>query len=306
MPAVLQQRQARLRGELGDVAWVRRSIGHWLRDWELSGLAEDVELVASELVTNAILHAGGEIDVVLERRGGGVRVLVRDGAPDVVPTRRVPPPRPEPADDDLDVLARSVFEGTTTGRGLMLVEAFSDAWGAEVAPASKEVWAELGTGRAPDTDSIDDLSSGEPEGAPVRLLGVPVRLILFSAANVDDLVRELQTTEFDSAAPSELAALAERLVQATAGQREPLREAARHALHHHARRVDVAVDLPPGQVTVLRRFVSLTGQVEEFCRTGVLLSQAPTREVTAFRSWCVDEMERQLTGQAPTSCPFPD
>ena len=306
MPAMLEQRRARLRGELGDVAWVRRSIADWLRDWELSGLAEDVELVASELVTNAILHAGGEIDVVLERRGAGVRVLVRDGAPEVVPTRRSPPARDGAEDDELDLLARSVFAGTTTGRGLMLVEAFSDAWGAEVAPASKEVWAELGTGRAPDTQSIDDLTTTEHEGVTVRLSAVPVRLILLSAANLDDLIRELQTTEFATPEPSRLAALGEQLVQATAGQREPLREAARHAPQHRTRRVDVAVELPPGQVAVLRRFVSLTGQVEHFCRTGVLLSQAPTEEVTAFRCWCVDEMDRQMRGEAPTPCPFPD
>ncbi len=73
-----RQQWASLDGELGDVASVRRSVGDWLRGWGLEPLVDDVELVASELITNAILHAGGHIDVVLERlplARFGVRVV---------------------------------------------------------------------------------------------------------------------------------------------------------------------------------------------------------------------------------------
>lgn len=285
------------------MADVRHSIGDWLREWHMSDLIEDVELVTSELVTNAILHAGGEIDVVLERRGQGVRVLVRDRRPDLVPSRRVPPP---PGDDDLQRLAHAVFEGTTTGRGLLLVEAFSDAWGVALDPAAKTVWAELGTGRSPGkTDHVPPAPIGR-DGVPVILRAVPVRLVVLSAANLDDLIRELQTTDFAAAATAELAAVGEQLVQDTLAQREPFRVAARAALQRRARRIDVTLDMPPEQVGVLRRLVSLTGQVEGFCRTGMLLSEAPSDEVTAFRRWCVDELDRQVRGVPPSPCPFPD
>jgi len=301
----LEHHRTRVPGELGDVATVRRSIGDWLRDWDLTGLVEDVELVASELITNAILHAGGEIVVVLERRGEGVRVLVRDGNPDVVPT-----PRARPSvgtlGDDLDQLARSIFETTTTGRGLLLVEAFSDSWGAEVTPTSKHVWAELGTGRSPArAEGIEPLVA-DPAGVPVRLRGVPVRLVLLSASNMDDLVREMQTTQFDATAPTELAAIGEQLVQQTSSSREPLRAAAEVALQQHARRIDVDLEVPAAQVAVLEDLVSLTEPVNELCRAGVLLSEPPPDEITAFRRWFVDEVARQVSGAPSAHCPFPD
>jgi anti-sigma regulatory factor (Ser/Thr protein kinase) len=304
--AVLEQRRARLGGELEDVTSVRHAIGDWLREWDLVALVDDVELVASELITNAILHAGGDIVVVLERLGGGIRVLVRDGRPDLVPARRAPLLVDRSGDEHLDRLAQSMFEATTTGRGLLLVDAFADAWGVQTGPTSKEVWAELGTGRPRQEHDPAQEMPTPPDAIPVRVVGVPVRLVLLSAVNMDDLIREMQTTAFDAAAPSDLASLGERLVHETLAQREPLRVAARSALSERRRRIDVDLEVPPSQVAVLRHFVSLTDQVEQYCRQGVLLSQAPSHEVTAFRRWYVDELDRQVHGGAPTPCPFPD
>lgn len=305
MATVLERRRARVGGELGDVAAVRRSIGGWLRDWDLANLMDDVELVASELLTNAILHAGGDVDVVIQRCRRGVRITVRDGRPDLVPTW-TEPPIGRLNDDELDLLAWSVFEGTTTGRGLLLVDAFADSWGVHVGETGKEVWAEVGTGRRmPSHDPPEPVAPVVP-GTPVRLRAVPVRLVLLSAANMDDLVRELQTTSYAAEAPTELAALGEKLVHDTAAQREPLRVAARVALRKRARRMDVELNVPPGQVEVLRRFVGLTDQVEVLCKEGVLLSEPPSAELTAFRWWYVDELDRQVQGAAPAPCPFPD
>ncbi|MEO5678651.1 MAG: ATP-binding protein [Acidimicrobiales bacterium] len=312
---MLERRAAHLGGDLNDVAEARHSVTEWLLGWDLGRLVDDVQLVASELTTNAILHAGGGVDVVLERRGGGVRVVVHDGRPDVVPSPPVLPPPPgadgddgadDGGDDEVDRLVRSLSERTTTGRGLMLVEAFSDTWGVDVGSTTKGVWAEVGTGGSAQPGTRDPAAAGPPEvGSPVRLLGLSVRLVLLSAANLDDLVRELQTTDFDAAAPTELAGIGERLAKATSAQREPLRMAARAALQRRRRTVDLDITVPPSQVAVLRRLVSLTGQVEELCRTGVLLSVPPAPEVTAFRFWYVDELRRQLDGEPPSPCPFP-
>lgn len=304
MAPVLERRQARVEGELAEVAGVRHSVGEWVRGWGLEALAEDVELVASELTTNAILHAGGSVDVVVERRCGGVRV-VHDRRPDVVPSPAVPPPLRSGGDDELDRLARSLLESTTTGRGLMLVEAFSDTWGVDVGGSTKGVWAEVGTGRPAATGTRDPASTTEGDGrVTVQLRDVPVRLVLLSSANLDDLVRELQTTEFDAVAPAELALLGEHLARSTSAQREPLRAAARAALEEREHTLDVDIAVPPGQVAVLRRFVGLTAQVEAFCRAGVLLSGPPTPEVTAFRCWYVEEVTRQVGGHAASPCPF--
>ena len=302
----LGRHRASLEGELGDVAAVRQSVGEWLRGWGLEPLVEDVELVASELTTNAILHAGGAVDVVVERRDGGVRVEVHDGRPDVVPTAPAAlAVGGDENEDEMDRMARALFERTTTGRGLLLVQAFSDAWGVDVNPAAKGVWAEVGTGRSTRAGVAAAAAVPPVAGVPVQLRGVPVRLVLYSAANLDELVRELQTTDFDAAAPSELAELGERLARETAASREPLRAAAREALRSRDRVIDIELVVPPDQVAVLRHFVGLTDQVEHFCRTGVLLSGPPTAEVTAFRRWFVDEVADQVAGRPPTRCPFP-
>ncbi|CAA9276862.1 MAG: hypothetical protein AVDCRST_MAG76-3732 [uncultured Acidimicrobiales bacterium] len=303
----LERHRASLDGELGDVAAVRRSIGEWLRGWGLEPLVEDVELVASELTTNAILHAGGAVDVVVERRAGGVRVEVHDGRPDVVPTAPAPlgVGGDDENEDEMDRMARALFERTTTGRGLLLVQAFSDAWGVDVNPAAKGVWAEVGTGRLPRGSATAPAGFPPAGGVRVQLCGVPVRLVLYSAANLDELVRELQTTDFDAAAPTELAELGERLARETAASREPLRAAAREALQSRHRAIDIELVVPPAQVSILRHFVDLTGQVEHLCRAGVLLSQPPTAEVTAFRRWFVDEVARQVAGRPMTPCSFP-
>lgn len=305
---VLERREACIDGDLADVAGVRHTIREWVQGWGLDALAEDVELVASELTTNAILHAGGAVDVVVERRSCGVRVIVHDGRPDVVPTPiAAPPPRVagDEGYDELDQLAQSLLEKTTTGRGLMLVQAFSDTWGVEVGGSTKGVWAELGTGRSAATGTRDPaLATASGSGITVRLIDVPVRLVLLSAANLDDVVRELQTTDFGAAAPSELAQLGEHLARSTSAEREPMRAAAHAAMQERERTVDVDLAVPPAQVTALRRFVALADQVDGFCRAGVLISGAPSAEVTAFRCWYVDEVARQVDGHCASTCPF--
>ncbi len=303
--AVLDQRVAHLTGALQDVAWVRRSVAEWLEAWSLADLNDDVELVASELTTNAILHAGGAIDLVLERRGRGVRVVVHDRRPDVLPAAPVAAPLDMAGDDDLDRLARSLHERTTTGRGLLLVQAFADAWGIDVGATGKRVWAELGTGCPPHRPAVGQASSLAAKAGPAVLLrGVPVRLVLLSAANMDDLVRELQTTDFATAAAADLAVLAEQLARATSAHREPLRAAARAALQRREPMIGLDLVVPRAEVTDLQSFLELTGQVDGLCRAGVLISGAPAAEVTAFRHWYVDELERQLSGLAPSACPF--
>jgi anti-sigma regulatory factor (Ser/Thr protein kinase) len=94
-----------------------------LLDWKApKGLAAG-SLVMSELVTNAMLYAHSDISVSLARHESLVRIAVRDGG------RNIPAQR----DSALE---------STHGRGLVIVEGFSRAWG--VLPCSrggKVVWA---------------------------------------------------------------------------------------------------------------------------------------------------------------------
>jgi anti-sigma regulatory factor (Ser/Thr protein kinase) len=96
---------------------------------QVAGLPDEVvgnaELCLSELVTNALLHAGGrtELRVTLD---GSLVVSVRDhGAPTATENL-----------DDPDPLR-------VHGRGLLLVEALADRWGTERDAAGRTVWFSL-------------------------------------------------------------------------------------------------------------------------------------------------------------------
>lgn len=89
-----------------------------------AGVLADVELVASELVANAFLHARAPRSLWLQPLPGRLRVTVCDGD-----SR---PPRPRVA---------GLTE--TRGRGLRVVAALAQQWGTSVTPGGKAVWAEL-------------------------------------------------------------------------------------------------------------------------------------------------------------------
>ncbi|WP_441246734.1 SpoIIE family protein phosphatase [Kitasatospora sp. McL0602] len=113
-------RISELRGELRDA----------LRRWGVPDLVDTAELLASELVTNAIRHT--DRDAMFTARlyrepatpGARLRIEVEDES-DLWPTRRTP------------------GEQASSGRGLMLVEALAEAWGVEPRGTGKRMWFEL-------------------------------------------------------------------------------------------------------------------------------------------------------------------
>lgn len=114
----------------GAVPCARLHARQVLWEWRLEALADTVELLVSELVTNAIwasAHIGAEVAPVrLWLGSNGQRVVIRvwDGCPRM-PIRRDP---------------ESEAEG---GRGLLLVESLSAEWGSYRPEGSggKVVWA---------------------------------------------------------------------------------------------------------------------------------------------------------------------
>lgn len=107
-------------------ARARAFVASTLRSWGVGDdLHDDAALVVSELAVNAIRHAQSGFKVSLGRVGGGIRIAVGDAD-------RNPPARLNPG------------VHATSGRGLLLVDAVSAAWGSAPADAGKLVWAQLG------------------------------------------------------------------------------------------------------------------------------------------------------------------
>jgi len=109
------------------VADARRFIRETLRGWEVEDVLDEALLLVSELVTNAVVHAGTRTEVTAQLLDGAVRVDVEDHHPS-----RLLPPIPIPAREDQ--------EG---GRGLYLSAAVSSAWGVEYTRVAKVVWFRL-------------------------------------------------------------------------------------------------------------------------------------------------------------------
>ena len=102
----------------------RRFVTSTLACWHADQLIEAAELLTSELVTNAVLHAGSAVQLRLAPTVDGIRCEVFDCGPGSPRMRCAAP-------EDLN------------GRGLQLVDLMSQAWGVALAPGGKTVWFEL-------------------------------------------------------------------------------------------------------------------------------------------------------------------
>lgn len=105
-------------------ARARRFVGETLRAWGFESAIPDVELLVSELVTNAVLHARSASRVTVVHTDSTLRITVSDTSP----TR----PR-----------MRDYGPGAVTGRGLLLVDRIARRWGVEPSSTGKSVWFEV-------------------------------------------------------------------------------------------------------------------------------------------------------------------
>lgn len=305
----------------GGAAAARRFAGDTLGRWQLTDLVPDVELVLSELVTNAVLHARTDIEVALSRVPEGVRIEVADGSnAGLVPHVLVPPPPPGILADDADfeLVEELLFAESTTGRGLQLVESLSVAWGRAVRPdePGKVVWAVVGhpSPAPPETPAGSPAApapqpAGPPPavGHPVRLIAVPVWLALASEINLDALVREFQMIEAAGAPddhPADLVELARKFLDEFASPRLTGQLALRAALRGGDRLLDADLLVPPAVIADLARMGQVLDGISAYCERGELLALAPSPEVRQFRQWYVEEVTRQVGGEEPRPCPF--
>jgi len=108
------------------VSIARHAVGDLLHDADAvpAVVVEDVLLLVSELVTNAVLHAGTDTRVAASVRDGRVVVAVSDDDPHHAPFLA-----------DRGSMA-------SNGRGLLLVDALASDWGIELMDESKVVWFE--------------------------------------------------------------------------------------------------------------------------------------------------------------------
>ncbi|MGW0846678.1 SpoIIE family protein phosphatase [Streptomyces sp. NPDC002787] len=127
-----QQPGGRLRQHVGPgdpeaLIEARHMIGAAVRTWGARERADEIELVADELITNALMHTEGSAIVTLRALAGSdrrLRVEVEDSS-SALPRRR------------------EAGESGVSGRGLLLVDRLTDVWGVEARGGGKCVWCEF-------------------------------------------------------------------------------------------------------------------------------------------------------------------
>lgn len=112
------------------VATARSFVRDTLQGWGFADIVDDAVVLTSELVTNAVVHAGTSADVLCLRSDEGVRIEVADRYPE-----REIPLQGHPVN-----MGSPDREG---GRGLQLCAALAGRWGVDYTPTQKQVWFHL-------------------------------------------------------------------------------------------------------------------------------------------------------------------
>jgi PAS domain S-box-containing protein len=246
-------------------------------------------------VTNALVHAGTEVEVTARVQRAGVRVEVRDGSPHL-PTKK------------------HYASLTATGRGLHLLEQMVDRWGVDPHDQGKTVWFELGTedieprGAAPGPGSAGAGADDAGRGVVVELRNVPLLLHAAWQMQAESLLREYLLSQLDddngtdqierhAAAADALALLREQLPRPQIGD-DP------NALMSAAVEPRVSTDrvvlmLPGPSVPHFQLLQELLDTAIDMADAGDLLTPPTQPEIQAFRRWLCTEVTRQVEGARP-------
>jgi anti-sigma regulatory factor (Ser/Thr protein kinase) len=121
----------------------RAALRLWLQTDGLGGVPDDVLLVVSELVSNAVIHAASTIELSYRAGDSMLEVGVSDH------DRR--PPRLLRGPDGVPLGAIGSTGLAEGGRGLLLVAELADEWGTTQTTDGKRVWARWSV---PRTDAL--------------------------------------------------------------------------------------------------------------------------------------------------------
>ncbi len=306
----------------GSVARARRLVATALDAWSLSEISDDARLIASELLTNATLHAQPPITMRLARLTSGIRLEVSDGS------REMP-------------LMMRAGSDVMTGRGWTLVEALSHDWGVTPISNGKLVWVtllasaadegtvkvvadkELASAEAVDAPQPADASTERPDDDAryeVSLGDVPTSLLVSAKAHVDALIREFAllatgAATSSSGVPEELAGLIERAVGNFAEARQSIKRQALHSAETNNPRTRLSLRLPLEAAEAGLAYLQALDEVDAYCRSEQMLTLETPPSHRIFRRWYVEELvaglrraahARGVSPAGATDAPGPD
>lgn len=282
------------------VGQARRMTRDLLADAGRDDLVDTAELLVSEIVTNALVHAGTPIEVAVSFVDGGLRIEVSDGSP------HVPAPR-------------AYGPSAGTGRGLMLLEEMVDEWGVVPGDPGKTVWFHIsGTDTQPGETSADDPADPLPSPVErersssvlVELLDVPLLLHEAWRQHAESLLREFLLASIDldtgpdpiavhAQASDAIALLAEHIPASGVGDDpEQVMVAATEPLVSTPL---VELPVPLGSVPHFRTLDETIDTAVAMADAGRLLTAPTQPELRALRAWLCGQVLAQSAGDGPTS-----
>lgn len=290
----------RLEPHPSSVAAARGLIRRTLADCGRDELGESAELAVSEVVTNALVHAGTPVEVAVSVHDAGLRVEVSDGSPHLPSPRRY-----------------TALAGT--GRGLRMLESLVDQWGVEPRDGGKTVWFELNQGNQLETTRHDMQTSrtvaSETDRPPgddtvdVTLLNVPLLLHSAWQMHAETVLREYLLSRLDDdTAPAEMAAhAAANDAMALLHEHIPAPEVGDEpdtvmavATEPHVSRDRVVVPVPTASVPHFALLNDTLDAALDLIDAGRFLTPPTQPEVRALRRWLCGEVQAQSGGAAPT------
>lgn len=301
-----------LRPDLGSAAIARRWVRDVLESANHDAWVGTAELLVSEVVTNAALHAHTPIQLWLGIYEDQLCVEVRDFNPML----------PVPRDYDLEA---------TTGRGMGLVSGLSRSCGVHgLGEGGKVVWFCVGDDPMElDADAliaawdIAELLDGfgePPEVAGVVLASMPATLWLSARQHHDAMVRELvlylaehPAVSLDIASADAARAFISTAVAAAieeahaAGQTEPALPAGHPSpLPWVPRHLDLYIKVPLDAAPSFATLQDVLDAAERLAVEGELLIRPGLPEIIAVRDWACEQVISQLAGIAPAAWPGTD
>jgi anti-sigma regulatory factor (Ser/Thr protein kinase) len=280
---------------------------HWvaahLRDVPAE-VAECAGLLTSELVTNAVLHAGTPMCVTLHILPDRIRVDVADG------------------DTSLPAL-KDYGREAATGRGLTLFSTLASDWGVQPVDGGKIVWFELPVDFPVPPDLFSDGSfrfdladianpglHGDGARTPsvtVKLLGIPVALLQKSSEEYEALFRELRLMKERSdedgvpPLPERLSVLVSEIGTRFNGLGPGMDELWQDAIDDEIESFDWELELPQSAVVACEFYNAMLDEADEFGLSAHLLTLPASPTSVAVRRWFLSELIGQLHGKAPNS-----
>ncbi|MDP9376968.1 MAG: ATP-binding protein [Actinomycetota bacterium] len=299
------------------MAQARRFVTARLAASGLEELSEAAALVTTELVTNVLVHTRSSPMLRMLITADSVRIEVEDECP-VLPVPGILDPT------------------GGCGRGLVLVEQFTQRWGANRLPdTGKIVWFELVAGVAApaedlSADQLLDMWGEEESVAPVlaadgdvlevalpelvrhvRVGQVSTALLNGAKTHLDDLIRDLtllnEAASANGSGDEELIQLAARLTHLAAdliGFRNQIRRQAVHAVQRGVATLILELDVPVSLSGRLVDYQRALDDAEQHCVAGRLLVCPVPPEQTQFRRWKLNRIIEQLgTPALPPAAP---